>query len=97
MFSVLIPVFNVAAYVEESVRSVLDQDFADLRLIVVDDASTDGTADAVHRLSSADHRLKLVRLHHNGGPGHARNVAMEHARAPTSCSSTGTTPWIPAP
>ena len=81
MFSVLIPVFNVAAYVEESVRSVLDQDFADLRLIVVDDASTDGTADVVHRLSSADHRLKLVRLHHNGGPGHARNVAMEHARS----------------
>ena len=58
MFSVLMPVFNVAAYVEESVRSVLDQDFADLRLIVVDDASTDGTADVVHRLSSADHRLK---------------------------------------
>ena len=80
MFSVLMPVFDVAAYVEESVRSVLDQDFADLELIVVDDASTDGTNDVVHRLSSADHRLELVRLDHNGGPGHARNVALQHAR-----------------
>ena len=98
MFSVLIPVFNVAAYVEESVRSVLDQDFTDLGLIVVDDASTDGTADVVHRLSSADHRLELAAAR----PQPADRATPATWRwsmpgAPTSCSSTGMTPWIPAP
>ena len=67
MFSVLLPVFDVAGYVEESVCSVLGQDYADLELIAVDDASTDGGG---NRAAPAvtDDRLRLIRLRKNRGP-----------------------------
>ena len=58
--SVLLPVFNAAAYVEESVRSILAQTWRDLELIVIDDGSTDATP-AAARPYLADPRVKYVR------------------------------------
>jgi hypothetical protein len=47
LVSVILPSFNHATFVGEAVRSVLDQTFRDLELIVVDDGSSEGTADVV--------------------------------------------------
>jgi glycosyltransferase involved in cell wall biosynthesis len=57
--SVCIPVYNGAAYIGEAIRSVLDQTYSDLELIVVDNVSTDGTADVVTGIE--DPRLRLLR------------------------------------
>jgi glycosyltransferase involved in cell wall biosynthesis len=57
--SVCVPAFNGAPYVAEAIRSVLEQSFRDFELLVVDDGSTDGTADAVEALR--DDRLRVVR------------------------------------
>ena len=57
--SVLMPVRNVERYVAAAVQSVLAQTCGDFELLVLDDASTDGTADAVRQL--ADARLRYVR------------------------------------
>jgi hypothetical protein len=62
--SVVMPVFNVERYVGEAVSSVLAQTFRDLELIVVDDGSSDGTADAVEHLG--DPRVRLIRAAHEG-------------------------------
>lgn len=56
--SVCIPTYNGAAYVEQAIRSVLDQSFTDFELWVVDDASTDDTANIVQSIH--DPRLKLA-------------------------------------
>jgi glycosyltransferase involved in cell wall biosynthesis len=76
LVSVVIPAYNRAHSVRRSVDSVLRQTYRPLEVIVVDDGSTDGTADVLH---SYDGRIKLIRQS-NGGPSLARNTGVAHAR-----------------
>ncbi len=77
LVSVIIPAYNAGPYVGEAVASVLAQQVADLEVIVVDDASTDDTAQVVSAIT--DPRVHLVRMA-KGGVGAARNKGMELAR-----------------
>ncbi|HWG73083.1 MAG TPA: glycosyltransferase family A protein [Acidimicrobiales bacterium] len=70
--SVVIPLYNGSPLVAETVSSVLRQTFEDLELIVVDDGSTDGSADTVESQIGGDRRARLVRCA-NGGVAAARN------------------------
>ena len=78
--SVIIPAWNAESYIRGALDSVLNQTLADIEVLVVDDASSDGTADLVAAMALADPRLRLVRLAQNGGPSKARNVALEAAK-----------------
>jgi glycosyltransferase involved in cell wall biosynthesis len=78
--SVVIPAYNAAAVIERSVASALEQTEPRIEILVVDDCSTDGTAAIVQRLAERDARLRLLRTPRNGGPGLARNIAMQEAR-----------------
>ncbi|HLU61141.1 MAG TPA: glycosyltransferase family 2 protein [Gammaproteobacteria bacterium] len=78
--SVIMPAWNAAADIEESIRSVMAQTHHALELIVVDDASTDGTREVVERLQKEDARIRLVCNPVNYGVSLARNHGMEHAR-----------------
>lgn len=75
--SVVMPTRNVAPWVVESVRSVLEQGFADLELIVVDDGSTDGTLDLLAAVD--DSRMTVLRNPGTGG-GTARNHGVAASR-----------------
>ena len=70
--AVVIPVFNRAALVGEAIDSVLAQTWPEVEIVVVDDGSTDGSADAVERAAQADSRVRLLQQP-NGGPSAARN------------------------
>lgn len=74
--SVIMPTFNRATYLDQAIRSVLDQAFADLELIVVDDGSVDGTANVIEKFQ--DDRLRYVRQDHEGRSV-ARNRGMQAA------------------
>jgi glycosyltransferase involved in cell wall biosynthesis len=77
--SVIIPTFNRETLVAEAVRSVLDQTYCDFELIVVDDGSTDGTAQALAPpRSMAGDRLRYIAQEHRG-PSAARNAALRIA------------------
>jgi glycosyltransferase involved in cell wall biosynthesis len=76
--SVVMPACNAATTIAASIDSVLAQDFADLELIVVDDGSTDATADIVRAV--ADPRVRLLQQQ-NKGVSVARNRAIAAARA----------------
>ncbi|MBZ0136216.1 MAG: glycosyltransferase [Planctomycetes bacterium] len=64
--SVVLPTYNRAAILEAAVRNVLEQDYPSLRLIVVNDGSTDGTAELLGRL--ADPRLQVIQQQNQGLP-----------------------------
>lgn len=76
-FSVVIPAFNAERTVRGTVRSVLAQNEKDLELIVVDDGSTDATADLIR--SVPDSRVRLITQHNAGLPA-ARNAGIRAAR-----------------
>jgi succinoglycan biosynthesis protein ExoO len=78
--SVVIPAYNAQDVIGRALASVRSQTFKDLEVLVVDDASSDATPMLVERESKADARLRLIRLEHNCGPAHARNIALHAAR-----------------
>lgn len=78
MISVIIPVYNVASYLTECLDSVLAQTYADFELLLVDDGSTDGSADLCDDYACRDARVTV--LHQaNAGPAAARNAALQVA------------------
>lgn len=78
MISVVIPLYNKRGSIASTVQSVLGQTFTDFELIVVDDGSTDGSADVVR--SFAEPRIRLVSKS-NGGVCSARNEGIRQARS----------------
>jgi glycosyltransferase involved in cell wall biosynthesis len=76
--SILTPAFNSAAFIAETIESVLQQTWADFELLIVDDGSTDGTLDVVRTAARGDARVKSFSSSH-GGAAVARNVGLQHA------------------
>ncbi len=76
--TVVTPVYNGADHLLATIRSVQPQTLEDLEHIVVDDGSTDGSADIVRRAAELDPRIKLVQQR-NAGLSAARNAGARHA------------------
>jgi glycosyltransferase involved in cell wall biosynthesis len=74
LVSVMIGAYNAAPYLGEAIESVFAQDYEPIELIVVDDGSTDGTADVARSFA----RVQVIQQE-NGGNGAARNRAVENA------------------
>jgi hypothetical protein len=72
----IMPAYNAQQYIEAAVRSILNQSFRDLRLIVVNDGSTDATGEILHRLQQEDSRLLALDTK-NSGPAMARNRGLD--------------------
>jgi teichuronic acid biosynthesis glycosyltransferase TuaG len=79
LVSVVIASYNSAEFIEETIHSVLNQSYSRFEIIVVDDGSTDGTADAVMRLTSLDNRIKFYQTTHSGRPSVPRNYGTKKA------------------
>jgi glycosyltransferase involved in cell wall biosynthesis len=79
--SVVIPTFNAGPFIGETLASVFTQTLAPREIIVVDDASTDDTADLVQAMiAKSPLRLRLVRLQcRSGGPARPVNIGMSHS------------------
>jgi len=78
LISVIVPVYNVAAYLEQCLDSILGQSYGALQVIVVDDGSTDGSGAVCDRYAGADPRVQVVHQA-NAGAGAAKNVALSLA------------------
>jgi len=77
--SIVVPIFNGEAFLETMVETVLHQSFEDFELILVDDGSTDGSADIVRRAAASSTRVIVVSQENRGLAG-ARNRGIEESR-----------------
>lgn len=79
MISVIVPVYNMEKYLEKCVRSILDQDYKDIELILVDDGSKDSSPQLCDEFAKQDERIKVIHKA-NGGQGSARNMGLDIAK-----------------
>ncbi|MDR1613954.1 MAG: glycosyltransferase [Campylobacteraceae bacterium] len=84
-FSVIVPTFNVQDYVVKALDSVFVQDYENFEVIVVDDASTDSTAQKIeefieHSQKSDSERIKFIKCEVNGGLSTAREEGLKYAK-----------------
>lgn len=79
--SVIVPAYRCEATVEQSVRSALSETVREIEVIVVNDASDDGTAAILDRLAKEDARVRVITLETNGGVAAARNRGAREANA----------------
>lgn len=94
--SVIIPTYNRGELLNRAVESVLRQEFADLELIVVDDASSDGSDEYLLREAERDERLRPLLLPtHVGTPGAVRNRGVAEAKAPLVAFLDSDDRWLP--
>lgn len=77
LVSVMMPAYNAAQFIAEAIDSILAQSYLQWELLVINDGSTDATADIVAQYS--DPRIKLIHKE-NGGEASARNLALDHSQ-----------------
>jgi hypothetical protein len=77
--SVVVTAHNVGPWIGELLESLRRQTFTDVEYLIIDDHSTDGTAEAVDTIAAEDSRFRVIRPKGRGG-AHARNVGADHAR-----------------
>ena len=80
MISVIVPVYQVEAYLERCVQSILAQDRTDFELILVDDNSLDSCGAMCRRFTEQDSRVRYIRKKEHTGPSDARNVGIDAAQ-----------------
>ena len=81
LVSVIVPAYNCEAYITDALVSLTNQTIRNVEIIVVDDGSTDQTADVVAAHAASDPRIRLIRRPFaSGRPSCARNHGLRVAR-----------------
>lgn len=76
--TIVIPIYNTKEYLEHCVSSVVNQTFQDIDILLVDDGSTDGSADLCDKLANSDKRIRVIHKE-NGGLSSVRNLGIDKA------------------
>jgi glycosyltransferase involved in cell wall biosynthesis len=93
LISIIIPAYNHAAYIGETLHSVLGQEYGPLEVIVVDDGSTDSTKEVVAGIH--DPRITYLWQENSGLPAAARNRGLERARGEYIAFLDSDDLWLP--
>jgi len=79
LISIIVPCYNVEAYLPKCVNSILEQTYKKIEIILVDDGSTDNSGKICDEYAQRDSRIVVIHKT-NGGQGEARNIAIECAK-----------------
>lgn len=93
--SVITPLYNCERFLENTIQSILAQDFQDWELIMVDDCSTDSSLAIAQHYVEQDKRIKVLQLERNSGAAVARNTAIEAARGRFIAFLDSDDQWLP--
>lgn len=91
LISVIMPAYNARPFIDQAIRSVLDQDYPHIELIVVDDGSTDGTLELAGQFGD---RVRVMRQK-NAGPAAARNRGIAASRGELIAFLDADDVWLP--
>lgn len=94
LVSVIMPAYNVGAYIEESIKSVQAQTYTNWELIIVDDCSTDNTVEEINNFLE-DKRIRFLRNERNSGAAVSRNYALREATGKWIAFLDADDVWLP--
>lgn len=80
LISVIVPIYNVAPYLEKCLNSILQQKFTDFEVLLIDDGSTDNSREICQKYVASDHRFTYI-YKTNGGLSSARNLGIKKSSA----------------
>ena len=84
LVSVIVPVYNAKKYIDRCLESIVNQTYTQLQIILVNDGSTDNSAQLCEAWAQKDSRIKVLHKE-NGGAGYARNFALEYVSGDYVC------------
>ena len=79
LISIITPSYNSEKYLKECIESVLNQTYSNWEMLLVDDASIDGSRSIIESYSSKESRIKTILLDENSGAAKARNIAIDRS------------------
>ena len=85
LVSIIVPVFNAAGFIKETIDSVIRQSFSEWELILVDDCSADDSCDIIKSIMSEEPRIRLISREQNRGAAGARNEGVQNAKGRYIC------------
>lgn len=95
LVSVIIPMYNAALFIEETIQTVLQQTYSNIEIIVVDDCSTDVSYDIVSQLCQKHGNITLLQNKKNSGVGISRNIGVTKAIGRFVCFLDADDLWLP--
>jgi len=95
LVSVIVPAYDAATFLAETLRSIQTQTYSHLEVIVVDDGSGDGTYDIAASFARSDSRFRVVRHQRNAGLSAARNTGVLHATGTWIAFQDADDVWLP--
>lgn len=95
LVSVVIPAYNCERFIRQAVQSCQAQTVQELEIIIIDDASTDGTGAVLADLAGQDERIRLLRNDTNMGVAQTRNRGFTEARGTFTAFLDGDDLWLP--
>ncbi|MDD3417006.1 MAG: glycosyltransferase family A protein [Lachnospiraceae bacterium] len=94
LVSVVLPTFNRQNVLERAIDSVLNQTYSNLELIIIDDGSTDGTEELIHRYQEIDQRVVYYKNAVNSGPHVSRNLGILKSRGDYIAFQDSDDEWV---
>lgn len=85
LISIVVPVYNASRFLDETIKTVLDQTYEDWELVFIDDCSTDNSQEIIKQYMKKDKRIKYFRQEQNGGPALARNKGIDESKGNFLC------------
>ena len=85
LISIITPVYNVESYIEETIKSVLDQTYEKWELLLIDDCSKDNSLNICEEYSKKDKRIKVFKQKINMGVANTRNRGIDEAKGDFIC------------
>jgi teichuronic acid biosynthesis glycosyltransferase TuaG len=95
LVSIVVPCYNAEAFIGATLESVLAQTFSDWECVVIDDASSDGSAAVIARYAGADSRIRPVFQAVNGGAAKARNAGLAAVHGTYLAFLDADDSWLP--
>ncbi len=95
LVSIITPSYKSERFIEDTIKSVLNQTYENWEMIIIDDCSPDSSNTIIEKYMKEDNRIKLIRLEKNSGPAVARNTGIREAKGRYIAFLDADDQWLP--